>query len=351
MGSPLAPILANWFVAKIEDRILNDTTISQPKFYRRYVDDIFAIFESEDHRDQFFHHLNNSHQNLQFTMEPMNASTKFLPFLDVNVRIEPAGDLVTKVYRKPTNTGVLMSYDAIAPMNWKRSIIKGFLNRAKKITSSTELFNSEVAHIKSEFEKNGYPTTFIEKTIVDFKLTDRTRTTTSNVQSDKNSSQSFYFVLPYVGKPSEKLQKRIKTELSQHDVIIKSAYRTTKIESFFSLKTATPPLLKSDVVYMFTCPCEKDGHHDSYVGETQRQLFKRVEEHIKSTTSAIYQHRQNCAKCAQNTNIIQCFETIKKSHRKNVFYEEAFYIKKLAPSLNVQMGPNKGAFVQTQIFK
>jgi hypothetical protein len=286
-------------------------------------------------------------------METMSASTKSLPFLDVDVRIEPAGDLVTKVYRKPTNTGVLMNYDAIAPMNWKRSVIKCFLHRAKRITSSAELFHQEVAHIKSVFGRNGYPATFIEQTVKDFLATDETSETRSNAQSDsaKDSSQSFYFVLLYIGKPSEKLQKRIKTELLQHDVNIKPAYRTTKVGSFFSLKTATPPLLKSDVVYMFKCPHDKDGHHDSYVGETQRQLFKRVEEHITTSTSAVYHHRLQCAECASNNNIVDCFETVRKSHRNTVLCEEAIYIKKLSPSLNVQMGPNKGASVQTYIFK
>ena len=54
MGSPLAPILANWFVANIEDQILRNPSISQPKFYRRYVDDIFAVFECVQDKNNFF---------------------------------------------------------------------------------------------------------------------------------------------------------------------------------------------------------------------------------------------------------------------------------------------------------
>ena len=102
---------------------------------------------------------------------------------------------------------------------------------------------------------------------------------------------------------------------------------------------------------MITCPYEKDGHRASYVGETQRQLFKRVEDHITTPTSAVYQHRQECAECANDNATVDCFKIVKKSDRRTVFYEEAIYIKRLTPSLNVQMGPNKGAFVQTQVFK
>ena len=44
MGSPLAPLLANWFVSKLETNLLNEI---QPKMYTRYVDDIFTIFPNE----------------------------------------------------------------------------------------------------------------------------------------------------------------------------------------------------------------------------------------------------------------------------------------------------------------
>ena len=45
MGSPLAPLLANWFVSKLETNLLNEI---QPKMYTRYVDDIFTIFSNEE---------------------------------------------------------------------------------------------------------------------------------------------------------------------------------------------------------------------------------------------------------------------------------------------------------------
>ena len=141
MGSPLAPILANWFVSKIENSILEDPTIKQPKFYRRYVDDVFAVFQTEDDRDAFFDHLNRAHKNLTFTMETVNTSSNSLPFLDAEVRINDTR-FETSVYKKPTNTGVLLNYEAMAPKTWKKAIIKCFVVRAKRISSSHHLFNA-----------------------------------------------------------------------------------------------------------------------------------------------------------------------------------------------------------------
>ena len=78
MGSPLAPIMADWFVSKIENQIFKRNISCKPKFYRRYVDDIFAVFDSTADRDSFFQILNNEHPNLEYTME----TDKNLPFLE-----------------------------------------------------------------------------------------------------------------------------------------------------------------------------------------------------------------------------------------------------------------------------
>ena len=119
MGSPLAPLLAEWFVVKIENKILLDNNHSscKPIIYKRYVDDVFAVFESVSDRDVFFEKLNEAHPNLQFTMEVSNGP---LPFLDVSISIGNQA-FITEVYRKPTNTGVTMNFNCTAPMKWKKA--------------------------------------------------------------------------------------------------------------------------------------------------------------------------------------------------------------------------------------
>ena len=47
MGSPLAPVLANIFMAFYESKWLNEYNLNKPKFYLRYVDDILAAFDKE----------------------------------------------------------------------------------------------------------------------------------------------------------------------------------------------------------------------------------------------------------------------------------------------------------------
>ena len=60
IGSPLGPTLANAFLCFHEQIWLNDFPEDfKPVYYRRYVDDIFALFHSPDHLENFTSYLNS----------------------------------------------------------------------------------------------------------------------------------------------------------------------------------------------------------------------------------------------------------------------------------------------------
>ena len=118
-------MLANWFVCNVENNIFDQDNASKPVFYKRYVDDIFAMFNKENEIDGFHCLLNDAHPNLSFTKE---MATNILPFLDTAVSVE-SEQFITEVYRKPTNTGILMNYRSNAPWQWKKALIKCFLSK------------------------------------------------------------------------------------------------------------------------------------------------------------------------------------------------------------------------------
>ena len=143
------------------------------------------------------------------------------------------------------------------------------------------------------------------------------------------------------------MQKKIRREMLQHRIGIRAAYRTTKVGSYLSLKPKVPVFFRADVVYEFKCPYEKDTR---YIGETQRQLFRRISDHASTPSSAVYDHIQRCGGCAKENNICNYFSILRNCSSANVLSEEALCIKKFEPALNVQMGPYKGARVSTSIF-
>ena len=97
MGSALAPNLANIFMGFHEKGWIRNYN------YKRYVDDISAVFETKDHTASFYSYINKQHSNIKFTMKTEKNGK--LPLLDVLVYSKP--NLVTSIYRKPTYTGLL----------------------------------------------------------------------------------------------------------------------------------------------------------------------------------------------------------------------------------------------------
>ena len=72
MGSALAPVLANIFMAFHESKWLNEynlNNLNKSKFYLRYVNDILAAFDKEQDSFNVLHFLNNRHPNIKLTIE------------------------------------------------------------------------------------------------------------------------------------------------------------------------------------------------------------------------------------------------------------------------------------------
>ena len=104
MGSPLGPALANLFMGYYEKQWLSSDNGKKVKFYRRYVDDIFCLFNNEKDADDFLGFLNEQHKNIKFTIE--KEMNKRLPFLDV--LISNNATFSTSIFRKNTFTGLLL---------------------------------------------------------------------------------------------------------------------------------------------------------------------------------------------------------------------------------------------------
>ena len=117
MGSPLGPALANIFMCSFESKWLRDCPNDfKPVFYRRYIDDIFALFSSPDHADKFREYLSSKHPNIEFSIEKEQDGC--LPFLDVNIFREN-DKFATNVYRKKTFSGVYTNFKSFIPETYK----------------------------------------------------------------------------------------------------------------------------------------------------------------------------------------------------------------------------------------
>ena len=142
MGSPLGPSLANAFLSYCEKNRLNNCPQEfKPVFYRRYVDDIFILFKSNDHLKYFQNFLNSCHINMSFSTETEKENK--LLFLDVEVICEQ-GKFTTTVYRKPTFSGVFSNFERFLPSVYKFGMVYTLVYRYFRICSNWTQFHTEL---------------------------------------------------------------------------------------------------------------------------------------------------------------------------------------------------------------
>ena len=98
-----------------------------PLFYRRYIDDTFAIFKTKRSATQFFEFINTLHPNIKFTMECENDVK--LSFL-VTVVNKDKDRFLLNMYRKPTFTGLYTHWSSLIPLRYKIGLVKSLLNMA-----------------------------------------------------------------------------------------------------------------------------------------------------------------------------------------------------------------------------
>ena len=150
--------------------------------------------------------------------------------------------------------------------------------------------------------------------------------------------------IPYIGHHSILLAKRLKKLFKEINIDICVTFSATKVKSYFSLKDRTVPLLKSGVVYKFSCSIVSNC---SYIGRTSRHLFRRVEEHSKPP-SAVYKHLQKCTDCSHSfSSKFRIMDSSSSSFQLQIL--EALHIKNSAPTLNKQLH-NSGSSFLLEIF-
>jgi hypothetical protein len=331
MGSPLGPVLANLFMGFHEKTWL--TSYNGPKvlYYRRYVDDIFCIFETEEHVAPFLTYLNTQHPNIEFTFEKEVGGN--LPFLDVLITKSDLPHLETTTYRKSTYTGLLTNFTSFISMPYKIGLIKTLVDRACKINSTDKTLKSDLTFIQKTLQKNMFPQNILSRFISPNQTTKQPSPSTPVV----NESTTRYYKLPYVGKFSAQVKAKIKNLIQKYckpATDVRLIFTSSKISSYFSLKDAISMHMTPYVVYKFICA----NCNVCYIGETTKQFIVRVNEHLYTDkASAVYRHLNKDATCKALCNC-EAFTIIDRASTDyQLRIKEAFHIQKLQPVLNKQI--------------
>ena len=157
------------------------------------MDDIFQDIHKDKKEDKL--QQNNSlHPNFSFTNEYQNPIDKSLAYLDMRM-FNNDGHLSSTWYTKPTDTGLVMNFYALAPKKYKKSVVAGFVHRIYRACSSWSYFHQSLEKAKKILRENQYPEQFYEP-IISAALTKLVTQNCTNESSESEDtsilSQSFH---------------------------------------------------------------------------------------------------------------------------------------------------------------
>ena len=322
MGSPLGPLMANYFMCSIEEEIASEGFL--PPQYHRFVDDTFTIMPANDDAEKFLERLNSSHPKLRFTMEI--AAEGSLPFLGAMIS-NINGKIETEVYHKPTDSGLLLHFESHVDEKYKRALLQTLLLRASRLSSKDEYFQAECNKLRKIFLELKYPLSSINFYIS--KSTKARAESGLDLPVASRSPNDINIVLPFKDQTSANSLKKQMADLSNKiGQTIRPVFTSRKIENELRVCEEKPALLSRQcVVYIFEC----DSCEANYVGYTCRHLHQRTDEH-KRKGSAIHSHvTQNHQKPVSEND----FKVLKKCKDKyDCLVHEMLAIRRIKPTLN-----------------
>ena len=127
-----------------------------------YLDDTFAVFSDEGQAIQFSNHINAAHSSITFTIEKRHDNK--LAFLDVLAEYRNS-KFHSSLYRNPTFTGLAFNFYSYCHIKYKINAIKTQIHRAYHLSSSYDLFSSEINYLTTFFSNNGYPVKLLIETL------------------------------------------------------------------------------------------------------------------------------------------------------------------------------------------
>ena len=335
MGNPLAPTLANIFLGNMEDNFLNDCPVEfKPLYYRRYLDDIFAVFSTKEQYMQFYDHISGYHANIEFTVEEeLNGK---LSFLDVMVTKEDLS-MDFSVYRKPTYTMLGTSYFSFIPNVFKINAVRALIHRAYHLSSSFSNFQIEIDFLRNFFDTNGFPKIIIDRCIS--KFLNKIYTPPETISTVPR--EEIYIKLSYLGKNSDQLVTVFQTYLRDFFPQINFKFVFTNdssIGAFFKHKENLPDELRSHIIYKYIC----DACQASYIGSTVKQSKVRFFQHMgvshrtslpiaKPVQSSIRDH----CEFSDHRMRVSNFSVVASSESWNLRTLESIYILNNKPLLNI----------------
>ena len=125
-----------------------------PRWWKRFVDDVFGIWRGTQEEFEEFVKLCNGHEErIKVTYEICQNEAIFL---DVMVKRKEGGKMVTELYVKPTDRTRYLHKDSDHPQHVKEGIAKGQARRLRRVCSDDEGYWKYAEMVKKKLVSRGY---------------------------------------------------------------------------------------------------------------------------------------------------------------------------------------------------
>ena len=269
MGNCLSPFLADLFLHQYETMIHVSPYKKYIVSWTRYVDDVLLLWGGTmESLHEFFGYVNNLHQKLKFTLEIEEDSR--INFLDLTLQMEKQ-DLIFNIYHKGTNRDIIIPFNSPHCLQHRLAAFHYFFQRLVKVPLSKTNYKLEYDRIINLAMQNGYPGRIIEGI---YKHVKKKQFRNMAYKTVPEKDKIRYITINYL--PVPRLLKRIEVVFKKHDFRI--AYMNYNVGRFLVNNNLDRiQQLQNSGVYRINClQCKA-----TYVGETGRQVQKRINEHKK----------------------------------------------------------------------
>ena len=151
MGGPASSTIAEIYMQAHEHTTVS-TALHLPKVWKLFVDDVYSILK-RTHFENFFHHNNNRHQFIKFTMK--EDSNGELAFLDTLLKRDN-GKTSVLVCRNSMYTDQYLHYCSHHQTTCKEGVVSFLFNRAYSIITNKDDLTEENSRIKQVLKENEY---------------------------------------------------------------------------------------------------------------------------------------------------------------------------------------------------
>ena len=235
--------------------------------------------------------------------------------LDAKIMKDAQGKLSFAVFRKATHTDHYLQFASNQPIQHKLGVIRTLYHRCNTICPDDDKKEQEISHLTTVLSVSGYT-----------KSAWRTALRPKPPKVSRDPTTTVNITLPYVGTVTDTITRI----MCKAGITVHLWPFNTLRNKLFHPKDKVEKLDRTGVVYHIKCPC----CDSNYVGETERNVKKRLKEHQRSS-SPVGHHMEFNTHSFSNDDV-----TI--LHQEPGWFRrgvaEAIHIQRQNPNLNRDRG-------------